>query len=545
MKNEDILKRYDALKQSRSDFDSICNEITRYILPFGGDFLGGTTVNWETKQIWDSTAPMGAVRLASFMHSALASFAFRWFSIAFRNSKINKDPKARAWLDDTSDRMFDTLAASNFGREFASSMLSIVGHGNSFISQELAHPKRWDGIEFSAGPLKDCVYEEDYRGQVRVFYRGYEWTAGQILSKFGEKGTPKDILEMAQSKNSAAVDKRHEIIFCIYPRTDVEGMRFGERVRAPLQRPFGFKYVLRKGAVTLGEEDGYYEMPVYFGGWERMPGSIWCFGPGHQALPTVKLVNVWLEAMTNAAEKAVDPATLVTERGLLSDLDLGKGGLTTVRSLEDIATHESKARFDVSEVILQDARMMIRKYFREDDLTLKTSPQMTFGEAQIRYELMNRVLGGPANRVQTGILDPMLQTTFNMLYREKQLEDPPDLILEEGARMHIEYLGPLMRSQRGDEVAAIERLAAGASAMIKMGFADVQYDFDASAALREMGERLGTPGNCFRTEDDAKKLAENAKQMAQASAEVDIRKRAAEGERAFAGAEQMRREMNG
>jgi hypothetical protein len=230
----------------------------------------------------------------------------------------------------------------------------------------------------------------------------------------------------------------------------------------------------------------------------------------------------------------VDPATIVTERGLLSDLNLRKGGKTVVRRLDDISTYESKARFDVSEMMLADMRNMVRKHFREDDLTLKDSPAMTATEAQLRVELLNRLFGSTVGRTNNDLSDPMLQLVFNMMYRADRFPPPPPSVLASNPAMQIEYLGPFMRSQRTDEVAAIERLFSAVAAAKKMGFEDAADAFSAGGAVREMADRLSTPAACLNSVAEAKAQADNRAKMQKAAQTAEVMKTAAEGDKAAA-----------
>jgi len=536
MENSDIVKRIDQLKASRSNIESLFEDLRRYVMPLRSNtFTSGTPSEsskiWTTKEVWDSTAIIGAQRLAAFIHSSMFPSSALWYGLGFRSTKLMKEPKAKEWLDDTTDRMFYTLNASNFGLEMASGLHDMVGLGNTCITEEVASPTMWKGLEFNAVPVDEIFFEEDYRGRVHRFFRGFSWTAAQLKSKGWKQSLP----ESVQKAYDIGSDQRFDVVFAIYPREGAAPMGLAERVRDPMLRPFAFKYVLKSTRETMNE-GGYYEMPAFVGRYDRAAGSLWGYGPGALALPTVKLLNAWEEAALNAAEKVVDPAVLVTERGLLSDLDLGKGGMTTVRSMEDIAPFESKARFDVSEKMLSELRDMVRRFFREDDLVMKDSPAMTATEAQIRYEMLNRVLAGPAKRIQTDLSDPILQTTFNIMYREKQLEDVPDVVLAAQAQMQIDYLGPLMRSQRSDEVAALERLASGVAALKKMDFPEVSDVFDAQQMVREMADRLSTPGTVLRSATEAAARRAQREQAQAQMQQAQINKTTAEGNRAQAGA---------
>jgi hypothetical protein len=184
----------------------------------------------------------------------------------------------------------------------------------------------------------------------------------------------------------------------------------------PKSRPYGAKYILTETSEMLGEETGYYRMPAYLTRFEKTSGSMWGFGPGVIMAPTAKYINKWMEIEQQAVLKQVDPSSLVTERGLMSDLDLKPGGMTVVRDLDkSIKPYQTEGRIDFSKMELKELREMVRAAFKVDELQLKESPQMSATEAQIRYELMNRVLGPTLARLQTDMLDPLLMRMFQTL----------------------------------------------------------------------------------------------------------------------------------
>ncbi len=543
MTNEEILKRFDQLEMDRKPVEGHWEDIGRFILPVGGGMFFAQRLiegekNWSTREVWDSTAPIGAQRLASFLWSSLVG-TFRWFDVMFPVPGVNKDPTARKWLDDTGDRMYDALSSSNFALEFASLLLDEVSYGNGFLTQEPINPEKWAGFEFAGAPLQESYFEEDWQGHVLRYYRKLTWTPSKIISKFtnektGEVKVPDSLKERAKQANAP----KEEVVFCIYRRDGKKAMDFGEKTRAPLERPYGFKYILRKGADTLGDEGGYYEMPAYAGRWERAIGSQWGFGPGLLALPTVKLLNTLQEEIVNAAAKVVDPVTLVSERALLGDPDMRPGGLVVIRGdpMKDMVPFESKARFDVSEGLLERHQMMVRKFFREDDIGLKESPAMTATEVMQRVTLMNRLFGGPVARIQNDIFDPTLQTTFSTMYREGQIDPPPQVLIDAvqktGMGLKIQYRGPFSRAMRDDEVAAIERLFAACAGAMKMGFEDVKDDFNASQALREMAERLATPAAIWNSPQQAAAAKQQRAQLQQAMMQAQVQKTAGEARRA-------------
>ena len=194
--------------------------------------------------------------------------------------------------------------------------------------------------------------------------------------------------------------------------------------------------------------------------------------------------------------------------------------MTVFRSKEDQWVIESKARFDVSGKTIEELRGMIRRGLHSDELTLKDSPAMTATEVQARYELMNRILGSTLARIETNLLSPIVKMAIGHLMRANMLDPmPPSVKAKFGAgeaEFQIEYQGPLARSQRTDEVAAIERVLAFAGALLKMGYPLqlVMAVIDAVQAMRDVAKRLGTPANLLKPEAEAAAVLKEMAQMA-------------------------------
>ncbi len=160
---------------------------------------------------------------------------------------------------------------------------------------------------------------------------------------------------------------------------------------------------------------------------------------------------------------------------------------------------------------------------------------MTATEAQIRFELMNRILGSTLARLQSDELDPLIHLIVNLLWREGRLGDVPQKLVSSGGEFAIEYQGPLSRAQRTDEVAAIERLGAAVNAFAQMEFPEAREVFDCVSALREISARLGVPVGVLRSDDDVKRRIGMREQAQQKMAQAEIVR--AQGEAAQQGAE--------
>jgi len=524
-----LKQRYEALRSDRATEEVIWDEIEKYIMPLTGNTsqaVHGSTPDQKTDQrLWDLTAPLALEHLAAALHGDVTSPNSKWLDLEWPTKELEDDHESVKHREALAEMVWSELQASDFNMEISSGYQEWVGLGNMCLvceptSQDVA---TWKGLDFTAVPIRQIQFEEDSRGGVLRWFRHLRWTPSQIVDHCEREkhpdGTPlypapERIKRMAQAAGEAAT--RLNVIFCVWKREGVPEEASG--LLAPERRPVGSVYFTLDEAEVLGEESGYYRMPVTVARWARRPGSQWGFGRGHIALRHVKGLNYFKELQLKSGEKAVDPAWGVSDR-FNGTLDVRAGKATVIPSKDDIWALESGARFDVSAEIIRDERIEVRRCFHEDDLQLKESPQMTATEVQARKDQMNRSLGSPVARLQTDALAPIVLITLDHLGRARLLPPTPALVKERRPEVKLRFRGPVARAQAMDEVVAIEREAAFIANLLKLGFTDARHFFDIGAAIREHAKRLGVPAAVLKGPDEAKKAVEaEQKAMAQAQA---------------------------
>lgn len=508
MDAKDIRKRFDTLVSQRKTVEDVWDVINKLVVPFRGDFFRDISsehaVTWrDNREIFDSTAIDAAGTLAASIHGSLTSPAIRWFELAWRQNELNDNKEARQWLEESAHKCFTALQDSNFNLEANETYIDLVSYGTSMIIEEVIEENgQFQQLNFQSVPVEETWFEQDHTGQAHRTYRRYMWTAEQIVTKFGEDGVPEDLLK--QSKTPQSMDKKLAVIMCIYPRSEKKDADVS-KILSPKERPFGMKHILHKDAEELGEEGGYYEMPAFIPRWRKTSKSMWGHGPAMIALPDILTINSLVELILKSTEKVVDPPTKVTERGLLSDLDLEPAGMTVVRSMDSMEPYESGARFDVSQLQREQLKQSIRSIFFVDQLELKESPAMTATEVQTRYELMQRLLGPTLGRLQSDYLDPLVQRTFNILYRAGQFDELPTAITDRSnGELDIIYTGPLVRAQRADIAQGVSRWVASLAELGEVApeVLDVPNWDEIS---KELGSLEGVPAKLMNSDADIKK----------------------------------------
>jgi len=261
--------------------------------------------------------------------------------------------------------------------------------------------------------------------------------------------------------------------------------------------------------VRLG---GYNEFPYLVPRWSKATGEIFGRSPSYNALPDIKTLNKAVEIGLKAWAKAIDPPLLVTDDGVIGRIRMTPAGVTVVRSDTAIKPLQIGSNWQITDLKENQLRTAIRQAFYSDQLQLQEGPQMTATEVQVRYELMQRLLGPTLGRFQTEFLNPLIERIFGIMIRGGVLNDPPEAISE--SNMDIEYVGPLARSQRMEEAIAVERLyqLAMQVAQIDPSIMDI---IDHEQAIRMRARLLGVPKTILRSEDEVTEIREAKAQQQQ------------------------------
>lgn len=530
-----LKQRYDTLIQDRRLEEPTWDEIEKFIMPLTGQTAqasqGSTPAQKTDPRLWDLTAPLALEHLASALQSDITSPASRWLDFEWIDNELERDHDSVVYREKLADMVWSELQASDFNMEIASGYLEWAGLGNMcLVCEPTSTGPEWKGLDFTAVPIRQVVFEEDSRGGVLRFWRHLRWTASQIVhhcerEKDGngkpKYPAPEKYKKLAEVPGEAAT--KYDVAFCVYRRPEIPEEPQGEA--AEEMRPFGCCYYTMEDSERLGEEGGYYRMPAVVGRFQKRPGTSWGFGRGHIARAQVKGLNYFKELQMNAGEKAVDPALGVTER-VGGQIDQRPGQASVVPSKDDVWVIESGARFDVSAEIIRDERIEIRRAFHEDDLQLKESPQMTATEVQARKDQMNRGLGSPSGRLSADVLVPIALLVLDHLARAQRLPKAPDLVVRKKAEVKLRFRGPIARAAVMDEVVAIEREAAFIANLIKLGLTEARHFFNLGQAIKEHAKRLGVPMTVLVSDNEAKKAVDGERAAMKARMDAETAKNA-------------------
>ena len=508
---EYIKKRLDKLETDRSTWEDHWQEILDYVMPRKADitFIRSRGEK-RTEVLFDSTAITANNLLAASLQGTLTSPSLPWFSLKLRDDDANKVRDIQIWLEDTARRMYAVFNESNFNTEVHEMYLDLCSIGTSAIFVEEANEGFLKGgLHFNTLHISEYFIQENVKGTVDTLYRKYKMTARQAVQEFGEKNIGTKIKEALKAKP----DTQFNFIHAVEPTEDYERAIGKAKTKLPFHSChvcFEDKMVVRTG--------GYNEFPYLVPRWAKATGEIFGRSPSYNALPDIKTLNKAVEIGLKAWAKAIDPPLLVTDDGVIGRVRMTPAGITVVRSDTAIKPLQIGSNWQITDLKENQLRTAIRQAYYSDQLQLQEGPQMTATEVQVRYELMQRLLGPTLGRFQTEFLNPLIERVFGIMLRSDALTPRPSEM--EGMNMDIEYVGPLARSQRMEEAIAVERLYQLAMQVVQVD-PTVMDVINHEQAIRMRATLLGVPKTVLRGEDEVAEIREQraaAQQQAQEQA---------------------------
>ena len=505
---EYIKKRCSTLESDRATWEDHWQDILDYVMPRKADIsfvrAKGTK---RTEVLYDSTAITANNLLAASLQGTLTSPSLPWFHLKLRDKELNENRDVQLWLEDSARRMYDTFNESNFNTEVHELYLDLcsVGTGSMFV-EEGNNGFETEGIHFNTLHIAEYFIQENINGQVDTLYRKYKLTARQAIEEFGEDNLGEKILEASKNKP----DKMFNFIHAVEPTKDYE-RALG---KANTKLPFHSCHVCVEDKMVV-RTGGYNEFPYLVPRWAKATGEIFGRSPSYNALPDIKTLNKAVEIGLKAWAKAIDPPLLVQDDGVIGRVRMTPAGITVVRNDGAIKPLQIGSNWQITDMKETQLRTAIRQAYYSDQLQLQEGPQMTATEVQVRYELMQRLLGPTLGRFQSEFLNPLIERTFGIMLRAGALMPEPDII--KGQQIDVEYVGPLARSQRMEESVAIERLYGLAMNVVQVD-PTIMDNINHDEAIRLRATLLGVPKTILRGRDEVTELreerAEQQQQMA-------------------------------
>ena len=506
---DQLNRRYEKLLAQRSNWEKHWQDLADYLLPRKADITKKRTQgDKRTELIYDSTGIHSVELLASSLHGMLTSPANPWFSMRYRDLDLEQDDEANEWLEGCVDLLNKALQRSNFQQEIHELYYDLVvfGTGCLFIEYDP------NGLRFSARNIGEITIAANAEDRIDTVYRCFEMTARQIAQRFQGVTLP-DRVEKDLEKNPY---NEHEIVHAVYPN---------EGQSSVFNKPIISIYYHKETKTLLGQ-GGFDEFPFCVPRFNKDSTGNYGRSPGMSCLSDVKMVNRMSEVSIRSAQKQLDPPLMVPDDGFLLPVRTTPGALNFYRTgtRDRLEPLQAGAQNPIGLNMEEQRRNAIRSAFYVDQLQLNESPSMTATEVLQRNEEKMRLLGPVMGRLQSELLQPLIQRSFKLMLRNGELPVPPESL--QGQDIDIEYVSPLAKAQKMTDLQSMMR---GLEIMLQLAeVAPVMDYLDENGLVKYLIDVAGIPARVIRSDDEVADIRKQQAEQAQLAAEQQQQAQSAE-----------------
>jgi hypothetical protein len=509
---DEFLARFNALKKEReSSWDSHWKEVAQYLVPGRGRFVAsGDKPNRGEKRndkIIDSQGTQSLRMIAAGMHGGLTPLSRRWFKLGTADPDLQNAPGVRDWLAWWERRILQAKARSNFYECAATFFLELAGFGTSLI---LALEDLPFGVRYHCATIGEYYLGTNYKGQVDTLYRYFWMTPRQMEQQFGKAKLSRKTQDLLEKSPFEPV----KVIHGIEPNKGRDPSKADGR-----NKPYASYYV-EEGEEDFLSKSGFEEQPFMAARWDVVGSDAYGRGPGMDVLGDVKMLQSMSEAAIYGIQLQVKPPQLVPSaiRGVLNDLPGGRtyydGNPENIRPLYQVNPDLNGVRQYLLEVVKPNIRA---GFFNDLFLTVQNHPDMTATEVAERHAEKLLLLGPVIERTQSEVLDPDIQRTFAILFRQTPPDQAPPVPKElVGQEIKIEYISLLAQAQKAVGTQGISQFMAfvTAAAQAKPEALD---KINVDAAVDEYAEAIGVPPKLLVPDNEVAQMRQ-ARAQAQAAA---------------------------
>lgn len=517
MERKAFQDRFNALKHEAQSWRPAWTDLQAYIAPTRGFFENsqpnkGTMI--DHKKIINGHSLRALTTLASGMTSGLTSPSRPWFKLSLADPDLADNGPVKEWLTTVQQRMMMVYSKSNIYGVLNSLYSEIGAFGTAAVLimedfHDVIRARSFTTGEYYLGCGPD--------GRVNSFARKFWMTVGQLVKEFGKENVSENVkTAYSQPGGATGYDRWVSVCHLIEPNDTrvVDRKDFSGKAYRSIY------WEESSPTDTFLKKSGFDEFPVLAPRWTTTTtADVYGRSPGWDALGDVKMLQKMEKDKLIALDKMVDPP--VQKDSGVDEVNLLPGGVTTssasVPNAGVKAIYQVQPDFQAIENSIMRTEQRIDRAFYADLFMMIANadrPDMTAREIVERHEEKLLMLGPVLERLESELLDPLIDRTFNIMLKAGLIPPPPDEL--QGMDMNVEYISMLAQAQKMVGTTAIEQLARFAGSLVAV-YPDSVDMIDADEAIRDYGDMLGVPPRIVRAMEDVAQIRDQKAQQAQAA----------------------------
>jgi hypothetical protein len=533
------LKRYDALKSERAEWESVWQEIGDYMLPDKAGILSSSSGPDVARhaRLFDTSGQDAAIQCAAGLLSWRTPANEPWFAWGPPRQLAQSDA-TKQWLQDCSSLAREYLANSNFYTETHDDMLNHC----TFCTSALYVSMQGGKTVFKSLPIGSYVIAENYLGLVDTLYREFELTARQAKQQFGTDKLGRDVplpecIEKVLKGDNKNEDKRFTFVHVVEPRP-AKDRGDGVGLSADWQKPVLSAYI-EKESRSIVQESGFDSFPYMVGRWMKAQirgteTSVWGVGPGFSALPEARQLNFTAKMIDVYAEKGAFPPMLIPD-SLEGELNFSARGQNYYEPSVDprgIIPLNVTGDYQMLDIVSQRRKAAIEMKFHVPFFQMfrgidpKITATLTRELAAERYTAIHPALTRLIYEKDT----PMLMRCFDMWAAAGMLPPPPEeAVMESGKNgvtvpnPQVTYTSRLALAERSMKNLHFDRSFARVMQMAEVD-PTVFDNINTPIMIRDSMRNDGVPADWIRPLEEVAQMQAQRAEMQQAQQQMAMLK---------------------
>lgn len=521
---QQVLNRWNTLKQDRSSWMAHWKEISTNIQPRAGRFFLDDRNRGDRRHnaIYDSTGTRALKVLAAGLMGGATSPARPWFRLSIQDKDMLKSQAVKMWLDSVTTLILAVFQKSNTYRTLHGMYgeLGAFGTGCTLIA-----PNFKNVLHHHPMTAGEYCLAQNWDGEVCTLYREFQATVGQLVTEFGKENVSRTVRDMWDRRN---LDVRVPVIHAIEPRSDRDASKLDSK-NMPWKSVY---FELGADDHRVLRESGFKRFPALCPRWEVTSGDTYGNSPGMEALGDVKQLQHQNLRQGQAIDYQTKPPLQVplsmqnqpldTLPGGISYYDPAAGGSNgVIRSAWDV-------RLDLSHLqgSMQEVRHRINQSFYTDLFLMLANIDksgMTATEVAERHEEKLLMLGPVIERLDNEALNPLVDNAFDMLLEAGALPPPPPEL--QGQALEVVYTSVLAQAQRAVATNGVDRFVGNLGVIAQMK-PDVLDNFNADEWAKSYSDMLGVAPNLITPGEQVAIIRQQRAQQQQAAAQLQAAEQA-------------------
>jgi hypothetical protein len=504
-------RRLSALKALRQPYEAEWREIAQYAQPSRSRFLNSEqnrNFRRSNKAVYNSHGILSFRTLTGGMTSGLSSPSRPWFRLAPYDTDLADDTEVKTWLAEVERRMYGFLAGTNFYGAVKSGYAEMGMFGTEACVM-VDHPR--------AGAVCHALTAGEYwialsnAAVADTLYRRTPMSVMQAVSSFG--------LEHVSSFVRTAYDRgRYDdqvpVLHAVEPNDGVVPGALNVRGKA-------WRSVYWDendgDATRVLRAEGYDEQPFWAPRWDTVGGDTYGTGPGFDALPDMRELQLQTRRKTQATAFLVKPEKIVPASVKLT----GEAGNVVTASQVDAQHVVVPYQINPAAIgaIMDDVQRCSEAVDRltyADLFMAITNMQgiqpRNIEEIASRNEEKLTQLGPVIERVNAEKLQVAIDRTYGIMARKQMLPPAPKHL--QGEPVKVDFVSILAQMQRMVGLGQIERTVSFVGSLAAQ-FPEASDRLDIDAVIDDYADRAGAPPKIIRSVRDAQALRDKRNQEQQ------------------------------